>query len=197
MSEQPADSPSGHQDLEARIRRIEARIAIQELIAVYSFTIDLRDMDALMACFTRDVEFRRADGSIATGNDQLREYLSTTMKDMGPTWHVAHPALTLTFEDDTTASGIHYGHAEHAVNDELIYMAAKYRQGYKVEDGRWKISRRILDFFYFCRMSDVINHYGSRDKYWHRGVEGEVPTAIEQWPFQAQTFRDFYGLDKA
>ena len=49
-------------DLVTRIARLEARIAIRELVARYCFTVDERDIDGIAQCFTQDGVMRSVDG---------------------------------------------------------------------------------------------------------------------------------------
>jgi hypothetical protein len=171
--------------LEQRIERIEHRIEITELIARYCFTLDLRDIDALMGCFTEDAEFRRSDGTFESGRDKLRQYYIDNLKIMGPTLHSPQGNLIIEIDGPHTASSRHYGLAEHAVNDELVVAAMTYHHSYRRVDGSWLISRRVVDFWYFAAAHDLIDHYGTRQDHWWRGTPGP------QWPFAAETYKNF------
>ena len=60
---------------EARVARIEARQAIQDLVVRYGMAVDDRDMDTVGALFTEDAVFRHGDDSIvnhAGGSDFAR-----------------------------------------------------------------------------------------------------------------------------
>lgn len=171
--------------LEERIDRIEQRIAISELIARYCFTLDLRDLDGLMACFTDDAKFRRSDGSFESGKEKLRQYYIDNLKIMGPTLHSPQGNLIVEFTGPDTAASRHYGLAEHAVDDELVLAAMTYHHEYRRVDGSWLIDQRVVDFWYFVRAEDLIAHYGTRQNLWWRGTPGP------QWPFAAETYQQF------
>ena len=47
--------------LEERVRRIEDRLAIEDLVADYCSGIDNRDLDRFMSCFTADAVVRYQD----------------------------------------------------------------------------------------------------------------------------------------
>lgn len=177
--------------LEDRLWRLEARVAIQELVAHYCYTLDLRDTDALMACFTEDAELRRSDGTFASGRDELRAYYLDNLRLMGPTMHLTLGNLVLDTLDRTSASGRHYGLAEHAVDDELVVAAMTYNHEYRLVDGRWLISRRVVEFWYFCRAADLFAHYGTRGQHWWRGVA--PPQLPESSPTWAAFARDHLG----
>ena len=52
-------------DIERRIRRLEDRVEIGELIARYGLVMDDRDIDGMPALFTPDVVIRSDDGVLA------------------------------------------------------------------------------------------------------------------------------------
>lgn len=168
--------------LEERVQRIEDRIAIQELIARYCYTLDLRDLDGMLDCFTDDVELRRSDGSFVTGKDRLREYYLDNLVGMGPTLHAPYGNLVVEFPTASTARSRHYGYAEHAVDDELVVAMMTYNHDYRREAGGWRISSRVVDFWYFCRATDLLAHYATRARYWWRGAApAQLPMAAPTW----------------
>ncbi len=56
------------EDLEARIRRLEDRAELGELVAFYGRLLDDRDVDGLAALYTSDAVFDSTDGPM-TGRD--------------------------------------------------------------------------------------------------------------------------------
>jgi 3-phenylpropionate/cinnamic acid dioxygenase small subunit len=64
--------------VEARLRRLEDRSELRELVARYAIAIDDRDIDAIAELFTADGSFRSQDGVMnATGRfaDRLLSFL--------------------------------------------------------------------------------------------------------------------------
>jgi hypothetical protein len=105
--------------------------------------------------------------------------------DMGPTWHLPFNNLVVEFEGPDRVSSRHYGYAEHALEDRLVVAAMTYRHELRAEGGTWRISRRVVDFWYFCDADELVRRYGSRSALWWRG------TPPRQWPEAAATYRDF------
>jgi hypothetical protein len=171
--------------LRDRLWRLETRVAVEERIARYCFAIDLRDRAALLDCFTEDVKFRRSDGSFDRGRERLWDYFVAALGDMGPTWHLPFNNLVVEFEGPDRVSSRHYGYAEHALEDRLVVAAMTYRHELRAEGGTWRISRRVVDFWYFCDADELVRRYGSRSALWWRG------TPPRQWPEAAATYRDF------
>lgn len=172
--------------IEDRLLRLENRVAIGELIARYCFAIDARDEEALLDCFTEDIEFRRQDRSFGKGRQALWELLRDQLKTMGPTWHLPFNNLIVEFDGPASATSRHYGYGEHAIDEELVVAAMTYHHAYRLEDdGKWRMSRRAIDFWYFCNAGDLLHSYGSRDRLWWRG------TPPPQLPFEAPTYQGF------
>ena len=73
--------------LEARLRRLEDRFEIDELIARYCLVMDNRDVEAIGALFTPDVHVWSADGVMnSRGRDAAIEM-----------FHVAHLSANSSF----------------------------------------------------------------------------------------------------
>lgn len=173
-------------DLETRLRRVEGRTAIEERIARYCFAIDARDLTALADCFTEDIEFRRQDRTFGQGREELMAMLVGFLKGFGPTWHVPFNNLVVDHTGDDTATSRHYGYAEHAIGEDLVVAAMTYHHDYRREaDGQWRMSRRAIDFWYFCEISKLQRGYGTRDQLWWRGAPPP------QFPADSPTYQAF------
>jgi len=145
-------------DLEARIRRLEDRAELQELIARYANAIDDRDMDTVLGCFCADATVGRADGSrTGRGHDGIRDFYAGLMRDMALTVHVPHTQV-LDFTDDAHATGVVQCHAEMAINGTYVLAALRYHDAYRRDDGRWKFASREMHFFYFMDVTELPTH---------------------------------------
>ena len=79
------------QQLEPRLRRLEAREAICELVARYCFFIDNHDVDGIGSLFTSDVHFRSKDGVMDTaGRDAIVQQFHGRFAVLGPSNHFTH-----------------------------------------------------------------------------------------------------------
>src|SRR5687768_2424685 len=117
------------QELAYAVRRIEDRIAINELLARYSNAIDDRDMDVFADCFTEDFEFESVAGH-SRGRGAALEYYAERMGSCGFSFHVPH-TLILDFLDGDTATGIVTAHAELQLEDRLFATAFRYHDTYQ------------------------------------------------------------------
>jgi ketosteroid isomerase-like protein len=112
--------------IEERIRRLEHRFAIMDLVANYCAGIDNRDLDRFVSCFTEDAVLRHQDGVLSlTGRDAIHEYYSRRFRDYGATIHCPHSNL-ITVKDDSTATGVVTGHAEMGLDGEGWIAALRY-----------------------------------------------------------------------
>lgn len=153
MSETTANSA----DLAARIARLEARVAIRELVARYCFTVDERDIEGIGACFTRDGIMRSADGVMnASGRAAVIEQFHGRFAVLGPSNHYTHDHI-VDFDDADRgrATGILNTHAEVVRNGELLAASLRYHDTYRHEEGRWRFAERVLHFFYYARPADL------------------------------------------
>jgi 4-hydroxyphenylpyruvate dioxygenase len=87
-------------DIERRIRRLEDRVEIGELIARYGLVMDDRDIDGMPALFTPDIAIRSDDGVLdVTGVEGAVKMFCGRFAVLGPSNHVTHDRI-ITFDDD-------------------------------------------------------------------------------------------------
>ena len=137
-------------DLEARIRRLEARVEIGELIARYGLVMDNRDVLAMGDLFTADVIIESADGVMnIRGREAAVELFRGRFKVLGPSNHVSHDRV-LTFYDSNPdeAGGLVLSHAEMNRKGVAMVAAIRYHDTYQRDAGRWRFARRLLTFMY-------------------------------------------------
>ena len=79
--------------LAQRIERLEARAAIRALVGTYCITVDVRDLDGIAQCFTRNGIMRSADGVMnASGREAVIAQFHGRFAVLGP---VSYTHLTL------------------------------------------------------------------------------------------------------
>src|SRR5438034_7596342 len=106
------------QGIEARLARVEAQLAIQQLAFRYALAVDARDLDAWVDCFHPDVDAGRA----GRGREALRRRITPLLR----TFHRSVHHITghrIELHGPTEATGTVYCRAEHEVDDRWIVMA--------------------------------------------------------------------------
>lgn len=127
-------------DLETRLARIEAQLAIQQLPARYALAVDARDLDALVALFVDDVQC----GRWGNGRAALKEYYAsgTILKGFYRSIHQVC-GHTIDLVDGDHARGTVYCRAEHEDGEHWVVMAICYFDTYRRDaDGGWRFERR-------------------------------------------------------
>ena len=123
--------------LAARVERIEAHLAIQQLAIRYAIAVDSRDIDAWVGCFRPDVNMGRR----GAGREALRRYIEPEVRRFyRSVHHICGHRIEL--EGPDQATGAVYCRAEHEVGDRWIVMAICYFDEYARVDGEWYFSRR-------------------------------------------------------
>jgi hypothetical protein len=144
-------------DLATRIARIEARHALNDLVANYFLRVDARTYDALADLFTADGTFAFADMK-ASGRASLLEFWKRRIANYEFTYHYLH-AHVITSLGDTGAAGIVTGHAEHAIGGTCVLAALRYDDQYAFEDGAWRIKVRQLTTRYFLPWNELAGNF--------------------------------------
>jgi hypothetical protein len=138
MSMDATKSPAGGQDdLLARIDRIEATQAIQQLPIRYALAVDGRDIDSWTKLFVEDVDC----GRHGVGRAALRGTIEPSLKTFYRSIHqiCGH---RIEFVDPDHAIGQVYCRAEHEVGGKWVVMAICYFDDYARRDGAWFFVRR-------------------------------------------------------
>lgn len=146
-------------DLAARIDRIEAQLAIQQLPIRYALAIDGRDIDTWVSLFVSDVDC----GKAGRGREALRAVIEPAVRTFYRSIHqVCGHAVD--FVDADHATGRVYCRAEHEDCGGWYVMAICYFDDYERRDGDWLFTRR-------------------RERHWYAADLLERPTApFLGWP---------------
>ncbi len=130
--------------LEARIDRLESLDSIRQLAAKYSLALDMRDMDAMVNLFEKNVRV----GKDASGRQALRAYMDGTLRSpfTGTSHHIGGHIIE--FDDPDHAHGVCYSKNEHETGDEWVIMQMMYADKYVRVDGRWYFARRLPLYWY-------------------------------------------------
>lgn len=178
--------------LAERVRRLEDRVEIGELIARYGLVMDDRDMAGMPALFTPDVVIRSADGVMnAVGREAAVELFRLRFTVLGPSNHVTHDRIVeFDSRDPDLATGLVLSHAEMNRKGQAMLTAIRYHDRYARHEGRWKFRERVLSFMYYVPTAEYLDAFGP-------GVENRMRAYDEarpaDWPEGLATWRRFHG----
>ena len=179
-------------DLEARIRRLEDRVEIGELIARYGLVMDNRDVLAMGDLFTADVIIESADGVMnIRGREAAVDLFRGRFRVLGPSNHFSHDRV-LTFDDSNPdeATGLVLSHAEMNRKGMAMLAAIRDHDSYRRDAGRWRFARRLLTFMYYVPAAEYLDALGAGLGARNRAYD--APRAAD-WPEGLPTWRDYYG----
>jgi len=163
-----------------RLRQLEDRFALQDLVATYCQAIDDRDLDTFVALFTDDGRMRHRDGGMdVTGRDALRAYYAARFPTYGVTFHYPH-AHTITFDGPDAAHGTLSAHAEMDLNGEFFLAAFRYSDRYVRDERQWRFGERVLACWYYMRLADLPTQIGDplRKHYKGQHLPAELPESL-------------------
>lgn len=172
------------EQLRAEVAELSSREAIRTLIARYGMAVDDRDIPAIADCFCEDGVFRYVDGAAhLRGRDAVLSYYNERLTAYGPTYHYPHSQV-IEFQDPDHASGFVNAHAELALpNGETAWVALRYEDQYRREDGVWRFAERAAHIFYFMPLRDLPT--GLADSLRKRVVDppraADIPEGLATW----------------
>jgi len=169
-------------DLEARIRRLEDRAELGELVAVYGRLLDDRDVDGVVALYTEDAVFDSTDGPM-TGRAAVMDYYRGQLDRYGMTYHYPH-SHTIEFTGPDDATGVVSAHGELALPPPRLGVARRYLDGYRRGGGRGRfVPRRALQLSAAPRaeLPDVLA--GTLRRRWPgpEPAPADIPESLPTW----------------
>ena len=157
--------------LAARIERLESIEEIRMLVAKYSLSLDMRDLDAHVNLFAPDIRV----GRDRVGRKHLKAWLDATLRRQftGTSHHLGGHVIE--FSDADHAHGVVYSKNEHETGDEWIIMQMLYWDEYERIAGRWYFRRRLPCYWYATDLNkpplgDLKMRWPGRERYegtWH------------------------------
>jgi len=140
-------------DIENKIREIEDRNSIRELVDAYAYCADIRDAEGQMSLFTEDtsfIVFMDAKSSEPTQTINKRADLFPVFDNLNTyraTMHFNGQSTVLQLNDGT-ATGITYCIAHHqTIKDgvqKLMIANIKYHDSFVKQNGKWLFAERKL-----------------------------------------------------
>lgn len=178
--------------LEERVRRLEDRTAINELIARYCLVMDNRDVAAIETLFTPDVHIWSADGVMdSRGREAAVAMFKGRFEVLGPSNHFTHDRI-IEFDalDHDKATGLVLSHAEMQRKGQPMITAIRYHDVYQRCDGRWRFKERGLSFMYYVPTAEYLDAFGPGLDRRMRAYDAPTPA---DWPEKLPSWQRYYG----
>ncbi|WP_169808637.1 nuclear transport factor 2 family protein [Microtetraspora niveoalba] len=174
-------------DLEARVRRLEAVEEIRQLVSRYALALDGRDVTAMAALFVEDV--RTHGGGV--GREALAEWFGEILRPFTTTFHLVGNHV-IDFVDEDRATGVVYCRPEHEVGDLWVVMPMQYWDRYERRDGHWYFASRSTHVFYAADVGENPLRVPGRFNFPGNPFirEADLPERWESW-------RRFWSTDPA
>jgi len=170
--------------LEQRVRRLEDRFAINDLVVQYATLLDDAQWEALGELFAMDGVFA-SPNSTTTGRAAIIENFKVKHAPFPATLHDPH-GIAVEFDDDDHARGTVIGYAELASADAAIVTSIRYQDDYVREDGRWRFAtRHVLSLYGMSVQEHADGGLGLADrKRWPGRPAGpaELPDVTRRFP---------------
>lgn len=147
-------------DLEQRIRRLEDRAAINDLVVGYFLAADGDDLTGVGDSFTQDASFSSSGTISASGRDGIVDFIRNARQHMGLTVHTPH-YVQLHFDGDDAAEGVVGAHLELVLGGSAVYGAVRYVDRYVRQGERWLISTRDMRTIHIASWNDVAEAFAS------------------------------------
>lgn len=158
-------------DLEQRIRLLEDRAAISDLVVSYFLASDDDDSEGLAASFTEDATFSSSGQCNATGRDEIVAFIKAARSHMGLTIHTPN-YVQCRFETDDRATGLVGAHLELVLGGSSIFGAVRYVDKYLRKDGVWRFAARDMRTVHIAPWSDVGEAFASTTPVRWPGAQG-------------------------
>jgi uncharacterized protein (TIGR02246 family) len=140
--------PAELDEIRGRLRVLEAKEEIRNLLQEYRRTLDVRDLRAFSALFASNGSWVGASGA-ATGPEEIHSMLTAALPDNPPwpgstLWHlITDPAIAVDGERATAQSL--WMHVRRGEDDTpLLPTLGVYEDELAVEDGTWRFLRRSV-----------------------------------------------------
>jgi hypothetical protein len=143
--------------LEQRIRRLEDRAEIGELIVRYGIALDTHDLEALGLLYSPQGKLKLKMGGIVKGHDResVVAYYADRLESMVVAYHFCHGnIIEFDSDDDDRATGVVMAHAELWSEGRAKVAAVRYEDAYVRHEGRWCFAERVEAFLYFLPVED-------------------------------------------
>lgn len=172
--------------LDARIDRLESTEAIRQLAYRYALAIDVRDLDAVVSLYDKDIHV----GKETRGRDALKAVFDRVLRGFTVTSHQVQNHV-IEFDDADSAQGLVTCRCEHEVvlpsgEREWVVLQNLYHDKYRRTDGHWYFGARVQNRLYATTAGDP-----PVGEFKDRWPGAEPSPALFHAPFDA--WREFWG----
>jgi ketosteroid isomerase-like protein len=176
--------------VEDRVRRLEDKDQIRELVGRYGFMVDNRDIPALRDLFTDDAQVKSKDGKHASeGIEQIMKQYDTRFSVLGPTNHFTHNHVIWFDENDPDhAYGLLNAHGELVRHGKAMMSALRYDDEYRrCPDGKWRFEKRMMSYFYYLQPDEISKYLPELNRM--RAYDEPAPI---DFPDRLDTYQKYY-----
>ncbi len=139
--------------MEQRIKRLEDRSAINDLVVSYATLLDDAQWDALGELFTLDAVFGSAN-STTIGRTAIIENFKVKHAPFTATWHDPH-GIVVDLVDENHATGTVIAYAELGAPDLTLSTSIRYHDDYRREGNVWRFAKRHVLSLYSMPLSEL------------------------------------------
>jgi ketosteroid isomerase-like protein len=136
-------------DLETRIRILEDIEEIKQLKSKYVYSLDERDWDAVLDCFTEDAKIDYGVFGKYDGRKEMEEFFKVTLPPFATfTIHMTQDPIVEV--DGDKAKGKWYMHSANTFtkDNQPVWGGVRYNDELVKEKGKWKINSSVTEIFY-------------------------------------------------
>jgi hypothetical protein len=141
-------------NIDSRIRRLEDRAELHDLVVKYSIAADDGDEETQAAIFAADAHLSIAIFKGGNSRSEIVEWFRDCRANTGLTVHTPNYTL-FTFTGDNSATGLVGAHLELALGDSTVFGAVRYVDEYTRAEGRWQIRSRQMRTIHVGPWGDV------------------------------------------
>jgi hypothetical protein len=141
-------------DIEQRLRRLEDRAELDDLVVRYFLAADGDDLQGVGDSFTYDAVFASSGVVNAQGRAGIVDFIRTSRDHMGLTVHTPHYGL-YSFLDEDHAQGLVGAHLELVLAGEPLFGAVRYHDEYRRTGNGWRIAKRDMRTIHIAPWLDV------------------------------------------
>lgn len=157
-------------NLEERVRRLEDKSDINDLVVRYFLAADGDDFERVAASFADDAVFSSSGVVSGAGRGAVVEFIRQARSQMGLTIHTPH-YVHIAFRDEDAASGLVGAHLELDLDGQTVLGAVRYVDEYVRSDGGWFIKNRDMRTIYIAPWIDVGEAFASSNPVRWPGAE--------------------------
>ena len=132
-------------DIQRRLARVEAELAVRTLIADYAIGLDAQQADRFMSVWSADAVWVNG-GTEYRGAEAIRAELDRQWQNRSLVHHWTTNTTVEVDEDGRSARSISDVHVKAVATDGSVSeVGGRYRDDFVLEDRRWRMSRREVD----------------------------------------------------